>query len=333
MPRESQRWMVTLPPEGAARQVGEDLWQALCAALPTERRKLFDTKVYQDGFDRLLKDPSDDMVVDLLNQALVVQALDLGATHVLVLALSPVTAFTADLLKRRGMITVHWFYEDFRQAKYWDKVLPAYSHFLAIQRGPVEAACREKGVRFHYLPTFSAGPASAPKPWAERRGGIAFIGFPSPYRIAVLEALAAAGLPLAVAGSGWESYRGPLDACIKVRGWIGPEASRAMLADAKVGLHIPSEDPAADRENSHISPRIFDILAGGAVLVGEDAPLVRETIRGCAWREFRGAAEAIEACRLALAEGLPRETLESNRETVLREHGFSRRVDYLMNLD
>jgi hypothetical protein len=332
MPRESQRWMVTLPPEGAARQVGEHLWQALGAALPPERRKLFDTKAYQDGFDRLLKDPSDDMVVDLLNQSLVVQALDLGATHVLVLALSPVTAFTADLLKRRGVTTLHWFYEDFRQAKYWSPVLPAYSHFLAIQRGPVEAACAAQGVRFHYLPTAAMPVPSERKPWAARRGGIAFVGFPSPYRISVLEALAAAGLPLTVAGSGWEAYRGPLDACLRSRGWTGAEANRALLEDAQVGLHIPSEDPGPDRDNSHVSPRIFDVLAAGCVLLGEDSPLVRETLRGCAWREFRGPGEAVEAARLALERGLPEAALAANRETVLREHSFARRVDYLLSL-
>lgn len=325
--------MVTLPPEGAARQVGGHLWQALCGSLPTERRKLFDTKVYQDGFDRLLKDPSDEMVVDLLNQALVVQALDLGATHVLVLALSPVTAFTADLLKRRGLITIHWFYEDFRQAGYWDKVLPAYSHFLALQRGPVEAACAAGGVRFHYLPTAAMPAAPEPKAWPGRGLGILFVGYPSPYRIRVLEALATAGLPLVVAGSGWESYRGPLDACLKSRKWTGADVSRALLEDAKVGLHIPSEDPESDRENTHVSPRVFDILAAGAVLVCEEAPLIRETLRGMAWREFRGPGEAVEACRLSLAAGLRDEALRSNRETALREHGYARRVDFLMNLE
>ena len=324
--------MVTLPPEGAARQVGGHLWQALSAALPPERRKLFDTKTYLDGFDRLLKDPADDMVVDLLNQALVVQALDLAATHVLILALSPVTAFTAGLLKRRGMVVIHWFYEDFRQAKYWDKVLPAYTYFLAIQRGPVEAACAAEGVRFHYLPTAARNDASEMKAWPERGLGIVFVGFPSAYRIRVLEALAAAGLPLVVAGSGWVGYRGPMDICLRSRGWMGADESRVLLEDAKVGLHIPSEDPGPDRENCHISPRIFEILAAGAALVGEDGPLVRETLRGMAWREFRGPEEAVEACRLALASGLPAEALRSNRETVRREHGYARRVDALMDL-
>lgn len=333
IPPDQQRWIVTLPPEGAARQVGEETWRALSEVMPDERRKLFDTKAYLAAYDSLLKNPDDDMVVDLLNQSLAVQAFDFEATHVLVLALSPVTAFTSNLLRRRGIVTAHWFYEDFRQAKYWRNVLGSYRHFLAIQRGPVEAACREQGVRYHYLPTAAAGGSAAPTPWRDRTGGLVFVGFPSPYRAAVLEALDSAGLPLKVAGSGWEKYRGPLQGRIEAGGWTGPEQARALLDSAKAGLHIPFEDPAVDRDNSHISPRVFDILASGAVLACEDAPLIRETLRGCAWREFRGPAQAVEACRAALAEGLPQAALDANRATVLREHSYRRRVEYLQSLD
>ncbi len=361
--------MIVLPPEGAARQAGESLWRAFCRELPEDRRKLFDSKTYQDGYDRLLKSPEDDMVVDLLNQSLIVQALDFGATHLLVLALSPVTAFASNLLKKRGLVTMHWFYEDFRQAKYWKDVLPTYAHFLAIQRGPVEAACRDAGVAFHYLPTaadvadtegregaaagpgasapearasaVAAGPWAAnpgvrdggmPKPWKARTEGLAFVGFPSPFRRAVLEALAAAGLPLIVAGSGWESYRGPLEACLQGSGWAGPGRVRELLGNARAALHLPYEDPSADRGNSHVSPRVFDILASGTVLLCEDAPLIRETVRGCAHLEFRGPAEAVEAARRALAEGLPQEALDANRATVLREHIYARRVAFLRSL-
>lgn len=325
--------MVVLPPEGAARQVGESAWKAFCAVLPAERRKLFDTRIYLDGFDKLLKDPADDMVVDLLNQALSVQCLDFEATHLLVLALSPVTLFNADILKRHGIVTVHWFYEDFRQAKYWKAVLPAYNHFLAIQRGPIESACREQGVGFHYLPTaYTLPPDPLPIPWRDRTGGIVFVGFPSPYRIAVLEALAAASLPLKVSGTGWEKYRGPLEPCLQGSGWTGPAQVQALLGGAQVGLHLPTEDPSEDRDNCHVSPRVFDILLSGCALLCEDAPLIRETIRGCVYREFRGPAQAVEAARQALAAGIPQEAQASNRETILREHSFAKRIATLMTL-
>ena len=327
------KWMVVLPPEGAARQVGEKAWETLGGLLPAADRKLFDTKTYLDAFDRLLKEPSDNMVVDLANQALVVQAMDFGATHILVIALSPVTRFTADLLKRRGVRMLHWFIEDWRQAKYWREVLPAYSDFLAIQRGPVERACAEAGVRFAYLPTAPIlKPRASVKSWRERGEGIAFIGFPSKYRIEVLEALAREGLPVKIAGLGWDKYRGPLEPYLTGRGWFGPDEAFKLLENSRIGLHLPTDDPEADRDESHVSPRVFDILAAGCLLLCEEAPLIRETLRGCGISEFRGAAGAVKAAKTALSEGVSEEMLAQNREIALLEHSFPRRIAEILAL-
>ncbi len=333
MTNESTKWMMVLPPEGAARQVGEKAWEALCGRLPAARRKLFDTKPYLDAFDRMLKSPTDDMVVDLANQALVVQCLDFAATHILILALSPITRFTVDLLRRQDIVTVHWFFEDFREAKYWQDVLPAYRHFLGIQRGPLETACLAAGTRYQYLPTaFLLPPRAQVRSWIERPDGVAFIGFPSKYRVEVLEAILKEGLPLKVAGAGWEKYRGPLEACLTGQGWFGPEEAYKLLGASRIGLHLPSEDPRADRDNCHVSPRIFDILAAGCLLLTEAAPLISETLRGCGYREFRGSVEAVRAVRTALTEGFPAETLQSNRALMFREHTFDRRMADILSL-
>jgi hypothetical protein len=327
------KWMLTLPPEGAARTVGEKTWDALCERLPAPRRKLFDTKLYLDSFDKLLKNPTDQMTVDLANQSLVVQCLDFEATHLLVLALSPVTFFTAQLLRRRGLKTIHWFYEDFRQAKYWREVVGAYDHFLAIQRGPVETFCAEKGAKFHYLPTAATlSPARPVRSWKERPGDAAFIGFPSSYRVSVLEAVLTSGIPLKIAGQGWERYRGPLQACMVDRGWVGGEESFRLLESCKIGLHIPTENPAEDRDSCHVSPRVFDVLAAGCRLLYEEAPLLRETLSGLGAREFRGPAGAVTAVRAALLEGLTPQEAEENRARVMKEHTFAKRVEEILEI-
>jgi hypothetical protein len=325
--------MLVLPPEGAARQVGEKAWESLAGLLPPPDRKLFDCKTYLDAFDRLLKEPADDMVVDLANQALVVQALDFGATHVLVMALSPVTRFTAELLRRRGMRMLHWFIEDYRQAKYWKDVLPAYSDFLAIQRGPVEKACAAAGVRFAYMPTAPIlKPRERVRSWREREAAAAFIGFPSRYRIEVLEAMAREGVPLRVAGLGWEKYRGPLETCLTGRGWFGPDEAFRLLEGCRLGLHLPTEDPSPGREDSHVSPRVFDILAAGCVLLSEEAPLIRETLAGCGMVEFRGPAEAARLAKAALSEPPSEEARERARALILRDHTFARRMADILSL-
>jgi len=327
MTRANGKWMLVLPPEGAARQVGEKAWETLAAQLPAADRKLFDTKTYLDAFDRLLKEPSDTMVVDLANQALIVQALDFEATHILVIALSPVTRFTVDLLRRRGLRMVHWFIEDYRQAKYWKDVLPAYSDFLAIQRGPVEAACAAAGVRYAYMPTAPIlKPREAVRPWRDREAAVAFIGFPSRYRVDVLEAMAREGIPLRIAGLGWDRYRGLLESHLTGRGWFGPDEAFKLLEGTRIGLHLPNDDPSSDRSDSHVSPRVFDILAAGCLLMSEEAPLIRETLAGCGFTEFRGPLEAARAAKAAFAEPPADETLARNREIALLEHSFARRM-------
>lgn len=329
----ANKWMMTLPPEGAARQVGEKVWEALCGLLPAQNRKLFDTKTYLDAFDRLLKAPTDDMVVDLANQSLIVQSLDFRATHLLVLALSPITRFTVELLRRQGIVPIHWFFEDFREAKYWKDVLPAYAHFLAIQRGPLEAACADTGVGYRYMPTAPIlRPRPAVKAWRDRCETIAFIGFPSAYRIEVLEAMAKDGLPLKVAGVGWEKYRGPLEPSLTGKGWFGPDEAFKLLENSRIGLHLPSEDPGPDRGNSHVSPRIFDIIAAGCLLLSEESPMIRETLGNCSYREFRGSADAVKAARTVLRDGFPDEALAANRALILRDHSFARRMTEILAL-
>jgi hypothetical protein len=333
MTQAQGKWIFVLPPEGAARQVGEKAWETLTGLLPAADRKLFDTKTYLDAFDRLLKEPADNMVVDLANQALIVQAMDFGATHMLVIALSPVTRFTADLLRRRGVRMLHWFIEDYRQAKYWKDVLPAYSDFLAIQRGPVEKACAQAGVRFAYVPTAPILKArSAVKLWREREAAVAFIGFPSRYRIDVLETMAREGVPLRIAGLGWDKYRGILEPSLTGKGWFGPEEAFRLLEGVRIGLHLPNDDPAADRGDSHVSPRVFDILAAGCLLLSEEAPLIRETLVGCRFVEFRGAAEGARTARTALAEPPADEDLARNRDIALLEHSFARRMADILAL-
>lgn len=204
-----QRWIVALSPDGAARTVAEKTAEAFREQLAPEACSIFDPRVYREGYKKLLKGQDEEMVVDLLNQSFAVHCFDFGATHCLVGALCPITLFTLNLLRKHGVVTLHWFYEDFRRATYWRDILPGYDHFLAIQRGPLPSACRAASTEFHLLPTAGTA-ADIAMEKRERCFDIAFIGIPSPYRITVLEALASSGMSVACGGEGWGAYRGIL---------------------------------------------------------------------------------------------------------------------------
>ncbi len=320
------RWLLVLPPEGAARQVGQHLWAAMEALLPAERRQCFDTAAHLRTLDQMLRLAGDELAVDFMGQSLAVQALDFGATHVVIMALAPVTYFTVNLLKRQGVKTVHWFIEDYRRARYWEKVLPAYTHWFAIQRGPMEAACASAGVRCAYLPTAAEVAAGPPlRPWAQRRYDLAFVGMPSPYRLQVLEALRAAGLSLALAGPGWDRAPAPLRAGVLHSEWVDTPVTLELLRDARLGLHAPYDDPGADRADAHVSPRLYEVLACGGALLCEDSPLCREAVASLTAGFFAGPDAAPAAALRLLARPLSTADQALQQTMVAERHNYRAR--------
>jgi hypothetical protein len=280
------RWFIVLSPEGAARAVGEDTIKAFLQCAGMNSVKVFDCRTYQKAFSSLLVKPEETMVVDLLNHALIVQCLDFRATHLLVLSLCPVTLFTLNLIKNQHIITMHWFYEDFKRAIYWKEVMAGYNYFFAIQKGPIPGICEANKSHYGFLPT--AANSAAP---VDQSGGhtsrfdVVFIGIPSPYRIQVLEFLSSAGISLAIAGIGWKRYRGILERFIINGDWTDARQSAEILSNSTIGLNLSVNNPEGDRENIHISPRVFDILQGGCVLVTEEVPLIHDILEGCSFHQ------------------------------------------------
>jgi len=326
------RWFIVVPPDGAARWVGLQVMQAFQNAVGMNAVKSFDSKTYLHAYASLLKTNDETMVVDLLNQSMVVQCLDFKATHTLVLALSPITAFTLNLLRKYGIVTIHWFYEDFRAAGYWKDVIASYGYFLAVQKGPIVDECVKSGVRFALMPTAAGSPA-APPDAAGRTLDAVFIGVPSPYRIDVLERLASRGISLGIAGLGWENIRGALSGSVVQAGWIHADQSMRLLARAKIGINISVSDPQHDRVNTQVSPRVFDILRAGCVLLTEETPLVREILADCRFHAFMDAGDAgnKSAEILASIDGAQAD-IDKNREVVERGHLYSHRVKTIISL-
>jgi hypothetical protein len=60
--------------------------------------------------------------------------------------------------------------------------------------------------------------------------------------------------------------------------------------------------------------------------------LIRETLAGCRFVEFRGAAEGARAAKTALAEPPADEDLARNRDIALLEHSFARRMADILAL-
>lgn len=324
-----QRWFIVLSPDGAARMISLHCAKAFEERFGADCKK-FDSLQYRSAFSQLQKSENHEMTVDLLNQSLIVSCLDFSATHVLVMALSPVTVFSLNLLRKQGIKTIHWFYEDYQRAVYWKDVLTGYDHFCAIQRGPIPDACRASGAEYHFLPTATSLDSAANVSHADRRFDVGFIGIPSPYRIAVLESLALKGLSISIAGSGWNVYRGILQKSIIKNQWVSEEESFKILCQSKTGINLSIDEPI-DRAITHISPRVYDILMAGCALVSENVLLLEESLRGHVYYTFNSREEVYRTIQKALSDYPAfKDATDKNRMSVVQNHTFKQRVEQLV---
>ncbi|MBD3421174.1 MAG: hypothetical protein GF398_13745 [Chitinivibrionales bacterium] len=319
------RLFLTLPPDGAAREVAEQV----AAALTIPEFKVFDTAKYLTAFKAMLKAPGKELAVDLLNQSLIVQALDFAATHVLVTALSPVTLFSLNLLRKHNIKTAHWFYEDFKRAIYWQDVVAGYDAFYAVQRGEIERVCGARHIDFALLPTASSLSATVS---TVKNYDIAFIGIPSRYRIRILENLAHNGLSLAIAGSGWTGYTGILAGSIMSSDWINARDGAKLLSAARIGLNL-SYAPPIDNPDAQLSPRAYDILASATLLLTEKTPLASELLDGYAYRTFSPDEDIVLIVRQML-DSYPdaHPAMQSNIEMVRTRDTYSARTKQLLEM-
>jgi len=282
----------------------------------------------------LLKDTDEDMVVDLLNQSMMIKSLDFGTTHLLVVPLSPITLFILNLHKKMGVKNLHWFYEDYRRAEYWKGILGGYHAFIAVQKGEVESECRALGVTFKYLPT-GTHPHEGPIIGAESLRGVdvAFIGIPTPYRTEVLESLVADGVKVKVAGSGWDRYLGPLKDFIISGKWVSSNESRQILIGAKIGLNLSVHDPTPDRDNTQISPRVYDIIDSNCLLVTENVPLAKESLGDIEYLTFDSHLDVIKVIKTGLENFKTHQgSFARNKDIIHSDYSYANRAAEIISL-
>ncbi|HAJ78631.1 MAG TPA: hypothetical protein DCO75_02570 [Fibrobacteres bacterium] len=287
--------------------------------------------MYLGAFSSLLKTNDPLMAVDLLNQSLVVQCLDFQATHILVLALCPVTLFTLNLLKRQHIVTAHWFYEDFRAAYYWKDVISGYSYFFAIQKGPIVDECKKHKTTFMFLPT-AAGMQQETGHLHDTGHDVAFVGIPSVYRISLLEHLVNSGIKPVIAGYGWNRYNGILVPYIVCGAWTEAAQAMRILYNTKIGINISVNNPQSDIENTHISPRVFDVMKAGCVLLTEEVPLIHEILPDCNFHTFSCLEDACDKIT-AILGSFEKElaSINNNREIIEHKHLYRHRVKRIIS--
>lgn len=337
MTSKSPSWLFLLPIKGASREAALNLYSEIEKLLSPGKITVFDTENYLKAYRSMLKNDDGEISVDFMNQSIVVSALQHDITHLFVPALAPVTLFTLQLLKKNNIHTIHWFIEDFRRAEYWRSVLPGYSTFIAVQKGPVQDACEELNINYAFIPTaVSVLPQkdSSPLKNKSKSSDCTFIGIPSEYRIHFLEDLFHKGISLKIAGEGWNRYNGILKNSIVKGDWVNLEESTAIMQQCSTAINLSFASPHLDASSNQISPRVFDILGAGVPLITEDIPLLYESVIGYTYRTFKNCEEAakeIWKIKNANIDTLQLD-LNKNRERVQQHDSWSARANQILNL-
>jgi len=324
--------------EGAARQVSESIAASFNEKIPPGSFHIFDCKKYLSSFLKLLKTHDETIAVDLLNQSLIVQCLQFSITHLFVSALCPVTLFTLNLLKKLNIITIHWFYEDYKRADYWKEVIPGYSWFFAIQKEPIKRLCKRYNCRFYYLPTATSDSTisfSSQAIMYKKKADISFIGIPSDYRISFLEFLAQNGISLMIAGKGWDRYHGLLTEYIIENTWVDSLKMMEIIHYSRIALNLSVKNPDEERSSAQVSPRVFDILSSNTILFTEDVPLLYETINHCHFYTFKNKEEALTKILSILKDtsiALLHKKISDNQKIIAANHTWNNRVDTILSL-
>jgi spore maturation protein CgeB len=324
------RWMLVLPPEGAARIVALKTADAFQKRVGLDCFKYFDTLTYIQVFKKLLSKQDDNLIIDLVNQALIISCLDFGTSHLITRALSPVTLFTLNLLRKQNIKTIHWFYEDYQRALYWKDIINGYDYFFSIQKGNFAKICHDLGINYHFLPTASSAFKIADINQSGVKYDIAFVGIPSSYRIYILEKLHNLGYKLAIAGSGWNSYTGPLEKVILSSSWTNEEEMNEIFTHSKIGLNLSVENPQG-RNDVHISPRAYDILACGSILLTEDVPLIYDCLKECRFHSFTDHDDVCRKTETLLNSADQEKTFaEANRILINKSHTYQNRIEEII---
>jgi spore maturation protein CgeB len=115
--------------------------------------------------------------------------------------------------------------------------------------------------------------------------------------------------------------------------WTDRKRSEEILQSAWIGINLSLSDPDLDRNNTHISPRVFDILMSGRLLITEEVPLIHEVLPDCSYHCFSNEPEALNIVHaICVHPEKEHESIVKNRKAIKSGHLYANRVQRIIEL-
>jgi len=256
------------------------------------------------------------------------------------MAQAPISGAALSELRKRGVITVLWFVEDFLRFRSWQYLAQFYDYVFTIQDGECLDYMKQAGAgHAHYLPTACDPGIHAPvslSPEEQQRWGskISFVGAGYHNRQQMFATLA--DLPFKIWGNEWPECR-PFDGMVQEKGRrIIPEEYVKIFCGTEINLnlHSSTERDGVDPGGDFINPRTFELASCGAFQLVDRRKLLPSVFEEdkevvC----FSDRQELIEKIEYYLANPEARSRIAlAARERVLRDHTYTQRIREMMSI-
>jgi spore maturation protein CgeB len=313
-----------------------------------QRHRDFDMSGFNQGFglmdNMLFEEPRKEVMrgnyLELLSQLVLEATWEKPIDILICMAQAPISGRALQELRKRGIITVLWFVEDYLRFTYWKNMASYYDYVFTIQKGACIDQIKQAGAgEVHYLPTACDPGVHAPLTLsAEERNRwgspISFVGAGYYNRQQVFAGFAE--MPFKLWGTEWPECR-PFDRMVQEKGrrlTPGEYVKIFNATDININLHSSTERDDADPSGDFINPRTFELAACNAFqLVDERSHLPELMTPGKEIVTFRNRHELKEL--IGYYQDRPEERKKiaaAGRERVLRDHTYDQRIKKMLSI-
>lgn len=292
--------------------------------------------LFNDQRQALCRQTYVEMISSVLLESLTEKPIDI----LICMAQAPISPRALTELRKRGVVTVLWFVEDYLRFTYWREVAKYYDYVFTIQKGECIEAIRKAGAaNVHYLPPACDPAVHAPLNLSlgerSRWGSpISFVGAGYHNRRQSFASLS--HLPFKIWGTEWPSCK-PFDRMVQEAGRrLTPEEYIKIFnaTDININLHSSNERDGVDPTGDFVNPRTFELAACGAFQLVDERSLLTDFFEpGKEIATFSSIAQLKDKIAYYIERPDERARIaEAGRARALRDHTYQQRLNEMLTI-
>lgn len=290
--------------------------------------------------DKMRLNSSQGHYIEMLSQVVLDALTEKPVDILLCMAQAPISGRVLNELRKRGVITILWFVEDYERFTYWRDMAQFYDFIFTIQKGECIDKIRAAGAgEVHYLPTACDPIVHRPIDLsAEERARwgspLSFVGAGYHNRQQVFASFAE--LPFKIWGTEWPTCR-PFDRMVQEEGRrLTPDEYIKIFnsTDININLHSSSERDGVDPFGDFVNPRTFELAAAGAFQLVDSRSLLSEVfVPGVEVATFDSVPDLRDKMAYYLQHPEERKRIaEAGRARVLKDHTYAHRIEQMLSI-